>query len=293
VKEQQDEQKKRGWYDYNYDYVCGLESYCRAHTKASYEKVDSSLLTKRMLAIFNRCKVSPKADKLSTRSDKIRENLKLLALVTGSKAKFVEELTESCKITMQRAEEIYDDVKIDDPTVKQGAAVCCKKEVTNYPPPSSISILGPRDTKMRRRKGRKSRKSKALSKSYQANKERKNARKKREKQRTLTRKVAREAKFDWEDDWCRDCWDDDCWEEDQELHICYEAETTTAKKMDAWFHEVAAPTRELSRKENAHVSVKPHENVSLRCMLGLVILLRLAECLNYVMFMKQKRMQVE
>lgn len=268
VKKQEDENEEDEYFNYGDDYVCGLEFYCRAHAKASYEKdvfVKSSLLTKRMRSIFNRRKFAPKADKLSTRSDKIRENLKLLALETGSKAKFVEELTERCKITIERAERIYDDMKIDNPTAKQvqfyycswtgkckvlDGGVCHKKEGTNCSPPSSISILGPRDTNLRRRKRHKSRKRKALSKSYQANKERKNTRKKREKQRSLTRKLAREVKtsdrYDYESNlWCCGCgWCCGDWEEEDDdeesQDFCHTVEATTAKMMYDWFREVTA-----------------------------------------------------
>merc|ERR1719379_3373570 len=112
------------------EYSCGLEGYFRAHVKASYDKdafVKSPLLTKRMWRIFNRCKFVPKVDNLSTRSDKIRENLKLLALESGSKATFVEELTNRCKITKERAERIYDDMKIDNPTAKQVQYYYCSR----------------------------------------------------------------------------------------------------------------------------------------------------------------------
>merc|ERR1719300_658563 len=275
VKKQQDKNEKD--YVSKWDYICGLESYCRARAKASYETdafVKSSLLTKRMRSIFNRRKFAPKADKLSTRSDKIRENLKLLALETGSKAKFVEELTERCKITVERAEGIYDDMKIDHPTAKQvqfyycsstgrckvlDGGACHEKEATNCPPPSSISILCPRDTNLRR-KQHKSRKRKALSKSYQANKERKNARKKREKQRSLTRKLAREVKTtDWYDyesnpycciwgcGWCYGEWGEEDDEESQDF--CHEAEAITSKIMYDWFREVTAVS---SHENNAN-----------------------------------------
>jgi len=256
---------------YDSHYSCGLESYCRVHVKASYDKdaiVESLLLTKQMKRIFNRRKFVPKADNLSTRSDNIRENLKMLALVSGSKATFVEELTNKCKITEERAEEIYEDVKVDVPTTKKAqfyycsvwgewkvleGAACRKKEDTNSPPPPSISILGSRDVNVLRRKRRKSRKTKAFSKSYQAKKERKNARKNRKKQRTLARKEAREEKlalFESErssEKWW--CWGWDVYEDhdDEESHLFYEAESTTVKEMYDWFRQGFTTSRHVNK----------------------------------------------
>jgi hypothetical protein len=275
------------------EYSCGLEGYFRAHVKASYDKdafVKSPLLTKRMWRIFNRCKFVPKVDNLSTRSDRIRENLKLLALESGSKATFVEELTNRCKITEERAEEIFEDVKIDDPTTKKvqtyycsqfsewkviEGAPCRKKALTNCPPPSSFTILGSRDANVVRRKRRKSRKTKAFKKSYQSNKERKIARKNREKRRTLARKKARKAKlepaleFDYENfgcciwgcAWCYGEYEEE-YDDDESHHFNPEAETTTVKEMYDWFRQgFTTPRHENKdkRRSNSPSVSQPHD----------------------------------
>lgn len=246
---------------YNYVEDAGLGNCYRAQLKASYNKeafIQSSFLTKKMRTIFNRCKILSKTDSLQinamlqTRSERILSKLKLLALESGSKVVFVEKLTNMCKMTEEKAEEIYERVKIKGP---KGAVQTMKD--TSCPPPASFSSLCPNDASSRRRK-RKPRKKK-YSKAYQDRKDRNYERRIREKKLTLARKEARDAKtarnYDFDPEYvcgcCRCCgsgyvgWDDEWDEEPEDLWTGIE-EDTTVKKMYEWFY---GESKTLPRKD--------------------------------------------
>jgi len=235
------EQETEFWYGED----AGLGDCYRAQLKVSYDKdafIQSSFLTKQMRTIFNRCKILSKSDRLhvnamlQTRGERIFAKLKLLALESGSKAAFVEKLTSMCKMTEEKAEEIYERVKIKGP---KGAVQTMKD--TSCPPSASFSALCPNDVSFRRRK-RKPRK-KIYSKAYLARKDRNYERRIREKKRTMARKEAREAKIarnhDFDPEYvycgCSRCRGDWEWADESD-EMWGKKENTTVENMYEWFY---------------------------------------------------------